>query len=133
MNKKIVLASLSFMLIASGGCALKAQAVREHELNSQYSFEMPVNMNAEDQYEYETPSLREYLGVDYSKLDISAVKKLEEIYYSIQELSVREYEYDIEEMDMLLEDFDKELEALGIAVPFESYGHTKAQDRPWRL
>lgn len=122
MNKKLILASLSFMLIASGGCALKSQGRIGYKLDSQSSFEMSANMHAEDQYEYEMPSLKEYLGVDYSKLDISAVKKLEKIYSRIQELSVSEYEDDLEEMDMLLEDFDKELETRGIAVPFESYG-----------
>ncbi|KDR95511.1 Putative zinc-binding metallo-peptidase [Peptoclostridium litorale DSM 5388] len=121
MNKKLILASLSFMLIASGGCALKSNTA-ELMLTCKPALEASVSRHSSGQEEYEMPSLKEYLGIDYSKLESSDIEELGKIYSSIKELSVSPYEDDSEEMARLWQDFDKELESLGIAVPFQSYG-----------
>ena len=121
MNKKLILASLSFMLIASGGSALKSNTA-DLILTGKPALETSANRHASNQEEYEMPSLKEYLGIDYSKLESRDIEALEKIYASIQEISNSPYEDGSEEIDSLWEDFDKKLGSLDIAVPFQSYG-----------
>lgn len=127
MNKKIGI-GLMLVVTLSIGCyglnETRGESGRNLSINNEIQNEVRREEdNNEESQDYEMPTLENYLGLDYNKLNKVQIKELSKNYNDISNFEIAEDDSNYDEYQLLWDEFNNKLVSYGVDVPFLNYGN----------